>query len=164
MPISPRFENSRILVSDLDASMTFYCDTLGLTPVGGFRVSGDVPFVEIFLADREGRRCLTLQVCAATPVPSGTAAYPPFVITVPTVEDLTEAQRVIREGGYELAVPLMSEGTTNVFMPIDPDGYLVEVIWQPAEEELPWGNRAGEYTVIQLEDSLPEGLLGHVLR
>ncbi len=165
MAIRPRFENSRILVSDLDASMAFYCDTLGLIPVGGFNVKGgESRFTEIFLADRENRRCLTLQICDATPVASGTAAYPPFVMTVPSINDLRDAYEIVTTAGYEIAVPLMTEGDTNVFMPVDPDGYLVEVIWQPADEELAWGNENGKYTVVEIEGGVPDGLLGRKLK
>lgn len=163
MAISPRFENSRILVSDIDASLKFYCDTLGLVPVGGFRVNGDKPFLEIFLADRENRRCLTLQEAPLTPVASGTTAYPPFVMTVATPAEHEEAVRNVQEGGYEIAVQPLQVGDTNCFMPVDPDGYLVEVIYQPGEDDLAWGNVDGEYPIIEV-DGVPDGLFGRTLK
>ncbi|MFT4216910.1 MAG: VOC family protein [Micropruina sp.] len=163
MPVRPRFENSRILVSNMDASLKFYCDTLGLVPVGGFRVKGEVAFVEIFLADRENRRCLTLQESPLTPVASGTTGYPPFVMTVATPDDHAEALRAVQDAGYEIAVQPLEIGDTRCFMPVDPDGYLVEVIYQPGEDDLAWGNVDGEYSVIEV-DGLPDGLLGRTLK
>ncbi|MFT4228191.1 VOC family protein [Micropruina sp.] len=163
MAISPRFENSRILVSNMDASLAFYCDTLGLVPVGGFRVKGETPLLEIFLADRENRRCLTLQESPLTPVASGTTGYPPFVITVATAAEHEEAVRGVREAGYEIAVQPLQLGDTACFMPVDPDGYLVEVIYQPGEDDLAWGNVDGEYPIIEVE-AMPDGLLGRTLK
>lgn len=158
---------SRILVSDIEASLAFYCGVLGLRAVHGFRLATDPPFTEVILADAEGRSPVTLQKCESTPVPSGAVAYPATVLFVRTREELDEIVRRVRERGDEIAVePTLTDGVSTVFMPVDPDGYLVEVLFQTGVDEIfaAWRDRTHEFIVGEWKGDLPQGLLGHRIR
>ncbi|MFC1413260.1 VOC family protein [Streptacidiphilus sp. N1-12] len=130
MPASLRTGHVGINVTDLDRSVAFYRDVLGLQVLGG-SAPGTVPERRVASLGKDGRLVLTIWQQAAGAHQSDRAGLHHLAFEVDTVQEVREAEWALKERGaafqYDGVVP-HGEGRDSggVFFS-DPDGTRLEV-------------------------------------
>ncbi|MBS1878277.1 MAG: VOC family protein [Actinobacteria bacterium] len=152
-----------LAVRDLDRSVAFYCDTLGLSLTERFEYPEDevghgvTVRAGAFLRCNSTHHCLSIFVLKDSALdPGGTPVYGLHHIAfeVSTPEQLLALYRDFKARGIEI-VNAREGGPGNQprFYAQDPDGNLLEFYW--GIDEIGWDGRAREYppiTEIELED------------
>lgn len=116
-------------VRDLDASLKFYEDLLGLAVVGRREhTAGERPFLSV----RVGGQLIDLWPDATYDRALGASAGGLFHFCVRTADDLDEVLPALRDAGIEIleTAPAVRFGATGYGRSIyvrDPDGYMVEL-------------------------------------
>jgi glyoxylase I family protein len=149
MTVVGRLDHVAVTVSDLDRSLGFYRDALGLTEVERHRLDGEgisqmaakpgVVLEVVRLADRErGDVLLDLQRYVAPPggtseADLGDVAHAHFCFVV---DDLAAMVADLRDRGVTVvSEPVrfdLESGSMHVVFVRDPDGFVVELVQYPS--------------------------------
>jgi catechol 2,3-dioxygenase-like lactoylglutathione lyase family enzyme len=120
-------------VRDLDASVAFYRDALGMTEAfdftnddglrtGAYLRVGGRSFIELFAGDPAG--------------PDGTQTYQHFCLEV---DDLPAAVSALRDKGVDVSEPKLGKDRSWQAWIADPDGNRIELHqYTDASKQLPW--------------------------
>ena len=118
-----------IVISDPEASLKFYRDTLGFTEAGTMDMPGDTKMYRLMCGTsmiklvHPGK---TLETKAPRGGIQGAYGYRYWTISVSNIEEITAA---VGEAGYKVAVPVtvLRPGIT-ISIVVDPDGNWVEFL------------------------------------
>lgn len=126
--VQPRLLHAMIRVKDFEASLRFYCDTLGMKVLDRFDVESRRA-TGLFLGFGNYRDSALLELTQKWDVDEYTHgdAFGHVAIGVP---DLAGTVRAIEEAGYEVTdqPKVLMEGGPSVAFARDPDGFFVELI------------------------------------
>lgn len=114
-----RFNHFNFNVSNLEKSLAFYRDTLGLTPV---RTIDSDDFTLVFLGDRSGTFSLELSYLKnrTEPYDLGEGEY--------HLAFTTEDMEASLKKHQEMGVVVMVNENMGIYFIEDPDGYWLEII------------------------------------
>lgn len=116
--------HTALWVADLDRSLSFYADGLGLQRTRAFVVRGDEE--NVFLAG-EGETELQLKSAPGREVSADRAGFDHFAVEVEDTDAM--AERLSAYGGAVVRGPLDSEAAeARIAFVADPDGHAVELI------------------------------------
>ncbi len=124
----------RIIVRDIDISISYYTEVLGLTL--SRRMRFDNPDArEAVLLDETGSTSVVLMQIDGGPTFSGQPAWGPMILLV---DDADKAAAEITAKGHEVAFGPVSvaNDAAKVLMAVDPDGYLIEIAWMNPERNM----------------------------
>ncbi|PEQ13908.1 lactoylglutathione lyase [Novosphingobium sp. PC22D] len=126
--VQPRLLHTMFRVGDFEASLRFYCDTLGMTVLDRFDVTSRRA-TGVFLGYGNYRQSALLELTQKWDVDGYTHgdAFGHVAIGVP---DLPALVRTIEAAGYEVTdqPKVLMEGGPMVAFCKDPDGFAVELI------------------------------------
>lgn len=118
-----------IVVSDIEASLRFYRDTLGLTPVGDGPMPGGAHMWRLACGTTQIKLLTFSPTPEAKPAKGGINGGLGYRYWTISVSNLQEATDACAAAGYKIRVPVteIMKGTT-ISMIEDPDGNWVELL------------------------------------
>lgn len=117
-----------VLVRDIGACLTFYCDDLGLPKVGEIAFPGNRLMHRIQIGDTV-LKLMESKENPPPPGPPGMRAQAGIRYFTITVRDLPGVIKALEAKGHKMTVPLTQSPTGNwIAMLEDPDGNTVELL------------------------------------
>jgi lactoylglutathione lyase len=123
--LKPRILHTAYFVADIERSMKFYCDVLGMKEQQRFDLGEGVQEVILGFPDSKGAGVILMwNTKRSAPYQYGDS-YSRFVMMV---SDLDAALAHLVANGTTISKPTTDVGALRYIMAKDPDGYTIEVL------------------------------------
>ena len=123
--LKPRILHTAYFVADIDRSMQFYCDVLGMKELQRFDLEDGVKEVILGFPDSKGAGVILMWNTKRTAPYQYGDSYSRFVMMV---SDLDAAVQHLNDRKVIIAKQITDIGALRYCMIKDPDGYTIEVL------------------------------------
>jgi lactoylglutathione lyase len=124
-PFKPRILHTAYFVADIDRSMKFYCDVLGMKEVQRFDLGDGVKEVIVAFPESKGAGVILMWNTKRSASYQHGDGYSRFVMMV---SDLDAALAHLVANGITISKQPTDVGALRYIMVKDPDGYTIEVM------------------------------------